>query len=409
MLEVQSVLGVLVDAWVTVGIIVAVVILYEFLPSLGKSLRHRLKYGRFGKPYPAALADDYRDQSWSIPLFREYMWDAKATWAPFVHWCQEPFDGVYHVFDAKGRRRTWRATHRNDDAGGTGTPALIFMFGGSTTFGMGAREDWTLPSRLARALVEDGFDVEVKNYGQIGYNSTQEVIMLHEELKLGETPDVAIFLDGVNDIHVAEQTGAVGSVMHACHRESEFNLTQRWRRGDVLRSALWSWFPRTSKLLAIADWPQSPYPALDGPVLQRLAGEVVENYKRNVELLVYLSNRYGFEAVSFWQPSIYRKKTLSDFESRYYDEGAGPLVSEVYARWKEDEEIRSSPHMVDISDIFDDEPDGIYYDAYHVTERGNEILGRAMRSHVVAALRRKGIEPRASAAPSDAAQSQNIG
>ena len=137
---------------------------------------------------------------------------------------------------------------------------------------------------------------------------------------------------------------------------------------------------------------------------------MVENYKRNVELLVYLSNRYGFEAVSFWQPSIYRKKTLSDFGKQILSMRApAPSCRKCNARWKEDEEIRSSPHMVDISDIFDDEPDGIYYDAYHVTERGNEILGRAMRSHVVAALRRKGIEPRASAAPSDAAQSQNIG
>ena len=73
------------------------------------------------------------------------------------------------------------------------------MLGGSSLWGFGARDDQTIPSLLARKLLERGISVEVKSLSELGYVSTQEVIGLFRELQEGYRPDVVIFYDGVND------------------------------------------------------------------------------------------------------------------------------------------------------------------------------------------------------------------
>jgi len=57
-------------------------------------------------------------------------------------------------------------------------PVHLFAFGGSTMWGWGARDDYTIVSYLSKLLDEKGYPAEVTNYGQLNYVSTQEVIAL---------------------------------------------------------------------------------------------------------------------------------------------------------------------------------------------------------------------------------------
>jgi hypothetical protein len=68
--------------------------------------------------------------------------------------------------------------------------------------------DWgTIPAYLQEEL-EERFNgaVCVVNYGEDGFASTQEVILLLIELQRGNVPDAVIFYDGVNDVTAADMT-----------------------------------------------------------------------------------------------------------------------------------------------------------------------------------------------------------
>ena len=79
----------------------------------------------------------------------------------------------------------------------------IFFFGGSTTLNVGP--DWTcIPSYLQEVLnrrAATAKPVRTYNFGRGSYFSTQERILFQQTLLSGVTPDVAVFLDGVNDLY----------------------------------------------------------------------------------------------------------------------------------------------------------------------------------------------------------------
>ena len=77
----------------------------------------------------------------------------------------------------------------------------IFVFGGSTTYGAGVADNLTIPSwlqdHLRAALGRD--DLYVYNFGVPSFTSIQERWRFEALLRDGFEPDLAIFIDGVND------------------------------------------------------------------------------------------------------------------------------------------------------------------------------------------------------------------
>ena len=84
------------------------------------------------------------------------------------------------------------------------------MFGGSTTFGDGARDDYTVSSWLQKILDDTPYCTEVTNFGQEGYVSSQELLLLLEQLRIKNTPDLVVFYDGINDSETAWLEGRAG-------------------------------------------------------------------------------------------------------------------------------------------------------------------------------------------------------
>lgn len=96
-----------------------------------------------------------------------------------------------------GERRTWQPP----------TPEScrfrVWMFGGSTLFGIDQRDDHTIASELARAAWADGVGLSVRNFGIPGDSAWQENRRLRRLLArtpAAEHPDLVIFYDGGNDL-----------------------------------------------------------------------------------------------------------------------------------------------------------------------------------------------------------------
>ena len=74
---------------------------------------------------------------------------------------------------------------------------VIWIFGGSTTFGYGVKNNETIAAHLNAMMP----DYEVINFGQAAYYSTVENILFNSYLSQGLIPEIAIFIDGLNDYY----------------------------------------------------------------------------------------------------------------------------------------------------------------------------------------------------------------
>jgi hypothetical protein len=96
------------------------------------------------KPSPELALPAYRDQPWARTYWREHLKSSAQSYEayPFGLWRARPFAGETLNIDAMGLRRT--TDTRCDD----GTP-VVYVFGDSVVFGVGAPDWETLPSNLA--------------------------------------------------------------------------------------------------------------------------------------------------------------------------------------------------------------------------------------------------------------------
>ena len=370
--------------WHVVGLLLLIVLGAEFGVEGLRRLSRRLRYRRATRPDRAAGADAYRDADWSEGYFDEFRRAVRVDWKAYVEWWQRPFDGSYVTLDERGLRQTTAEKTAGDRV------IRVLCFGGSTMMGMGARDEETIPSVLARRLAALGHYVSVTNYGQLGHNSTQETITLQQLLKAGERIDVAIFYDGINEMACAEQTGRADGLFNEARRGAEFNLLHSERRHDLIIAALLAIAPRT--LRRLRQWTglplRGPFPVLEADLsridLDRLASDVIAVYAANLRLVRLLGREYGFHPIFFWQPVITTKRPKSRDEQRWERDYTGDplrrrlLYERIIAERRRFPELLEVSDAVDLSGLFDDCTEPVYIDLYHLSEAGNAAVTEAM-------------------------------
>ena len=197
---------------------------------------------------PRAKADAYPEQlEWVTPYFESLDESAAMRWAPYVYWRRQAYESPYINIDGRGIRRTWQSGPE------TIPKRRIFVFGGSAVWGSGARDEFTIPSTLAKTLGQAGVDAEVTNFGESGYVSTQELLTLLLELREGNVPDVAIFYNGPNDVFAAHQQGVAGLPQNEFNRRAEFNLTHPSRFAGILKFSVRSFLLKLALVRATRE------------------------------------------------------------------------------------------------------------------------------------------------------------
>jgi lysophospholipase L1-like esterase len=379
------------NLWNAIGGLLMIIVAIEVLPGLLKRVSRALRYGRESKPDTRALADAYENADWVRPYYA-VIWDLRVNWAPHVGGVMRSFSAPGLNIDAGGLRRTWNA-EKNSPV------SRIHAYGGSTMMGFGVRDDWTVPSLLSKKLNAAGHRVEVVNFGQPTYTATQAFIAFTEQLATGNKGEVTIFLDGLNEAITAEQNGRAGTVFNAAIRADEFNLMQPWRRTELLRHALDTIAPRTMRrvrtleelLRSVKDNDTEAF-NITLEAIEPLSKNVASHYINTLRMIRTIAEDNAIETLFFWQPSLFSKKTLSDYEQRYQNDGApvpalrGDLFRGIYEAVRFNPEFLSLPGAVDVSTLFDDNPDPQFIDPFHLAEKGNNVLAESMLPHLIKAL-----------------------
>jgi len=338
------------------------------------------KMPRDGYPNPA-------DQTWFGAYWKEFNDSTYASvdWASYSNYHRRPFQGKYINVDHNGRRATW-----NQDLNDAPGSIRLALFGGSTIWGTGARDEFTIPSYISKMLAEKyPHRFGVVNYGQDRYVSTQEVITLLREIQMDRIPDIVVFYDGYNDAFAALQAGAAGIPMNEDTRMREFNILHPSRNRDFYLEVL----SRTSTFQLIRGlraglWPEAVVDSLQDTNNEALALDVVKVYYGNLDFVSALAKKFGMVARFYWQPSVYTKTQHTEPEkfiirgSEYF---AG-FYRRVQEAMKQTNSTPGRANFRDISDVLDGYDKTAFIDNHNVTELANEVIARKIVADLKDAL-----------------------
>jgi lysophospholipase L1-like esterase len=306
--------------WIIVGMSVAILLLAESCFRVQRTVSERMR----GARTEGHLAGDPQAKlSWFDEFNREYDITRPQRWKSYLYWGRIPsFRGRYVNIDSAGRRVTPQPA----------TPAKpvarVFFFGGSTMWGTAQRDDHTIAaeaSRRLQALAGPGNRIEVTNFGESGYVSTQELIELELQLRAGNRPDVVVFYDGINDVGTTLQYGAPGIPQNESKRVSEFAMGRAIDRTGFARglrkdlTAEGVLMREGFNQLALLDWLKSKKPSAPLTFISADSGarSTAHVYAENMRMVEALSKTYGFQPIYVWQPSVHSTaKPLTKFEER---------------------------------------------------------------------------------------------
>ena len=373
-----------------VGYTIFSVILAAVLLEVGATLL-RSAYHR-GRPHDAqsmAGSPPYRGYAWAQKFWNEeYQRRASSSaphYVPFLIWGERPWHSSTINVDESAMGNLRRTLNATTPACDLARRKVIWMFGGSTLFGMGVPDMETIPSHLSQQLNAGGRGCfQVVNLGMEGYLTNQELILLMEALKSGQRPDMVVFYDGVNEAYAAAAPGTPGRPTP--HLEFE---SIKGRMEGSFSSAVD--FLRNSNAVQLAR-------AIMGRLRRRSESSVpasteeaarvaatLDNYQANIRVLRNLARAYNFTVIFFWQPSLASgNKPLTAFEEQFRSELQSSPQANSLAMLKavnEEAERRSREggDFIFLGRIFDSVQEPVYIDhLMHLGPRGNQIVAQAI-------------------------------
>jgi len=361
------------DAWLILGLSLALFLALEGLYRGERAIRTTLRGSSAAAPLPPG--HPYTGLAWYSDFARSYEASRVPIWTrgrydPYRGWWARPYASKYINIDSAGRRVTVQV----------GTPVAgrlrLFLLGGSTMWGI-ARDSSTIPSLVAAELQARGVrNVEVVNLAQMAYVSTQETITLLLELRRGNIPAAAVFLDGYNDIATVFRAGEPpGSIMNEALFAQPF---------DFARSGVWTGLlmlgERSLLVTRLATLVRSRsnldrwrmHPAQDS-----LCRNVAEQYAHVVRSVDAWGRAFGFRPLFLWQPmlatthkplTVWERSIAAPSGYRETLRRCTGLADSLMAD-------RVGQTYFPLHSLFDDHPESVYLDDWgHVTEAGNRVI-----------------------------------
>ena len=330
----------------------------------------------------------FPDKESAKVLMKEYSDAEGKAVIPFSGGATE-YRGRYVNVEKDGTRRGWQPD------GMAGQRTNIYVIGGSTVFGLGARDDHTIPSYISRLLnipPDAHVTYVVRNYGEGNYSLMQGAARLLNVLGTGEHPDLVIFYGGANDVSFVNELGVPG--VEASQRYMTNILSQRifatgW---DRERQEL-STFVRThckACQLGVTGL-RSVFPGflqnrfwtnvdLTEEQVSVLAEQSAEEYKQTLLPFLHgLATGFHFQEVIFWQPTLFTELTQvgveKDLAKRDAEMNRKNTV-DLYRRVNRLMSTDAANNFYNLSGALQDRTEACYLDSMHLSEACNAIVAQ---------------------------------
>lgn len=248
-------------------------------------------------------------------------------------------------------------------------------------WGDGVPDSHTIPSLVAKELSNNQkLDYCVTNYAERAYCLYQEFIRLTKILEEGEIPDIAIFLDGLNEGAAAYQSGRAG--LHYDVAEISERLAMRGGNLVSLR-----WFLRSTNTCKVAGAIKNslfPNPEKQSLVIKQpeiLAQAVCDSYQITKLHIELLAKEYGFKTLFIWQPYLSPQlKQVSKEENLILLKGTYQecleFIQLVYSEMQQRIETLSIGGVHDLSKILIGNEQTLFVDPMHLGPEGNSLIAQ---------------------------------
>ncbi|MBI5163371.1 MAG: SGNH/GDSL hydrolase family protein [Magnetospirillum sp.] len=316
----------------------------------------------------------------------------RNTWPPYAYepmaqFKEHPGTGRFHTIGEHGFRLSGLDLPWPPDPARTN----VFVFGGSTVLGWGLADGDTVPAHLQRQIDPGGTGVAVYNFAQSYYFSTHELLLFQEQLMRGYRPDVAIFVDGLNDFFHHDtflfMSDAIGQAM-AGQTVTTGQALKRVlldqpmvRLGNAVMARL------GGRAKPVAQQADDSVRRLFQEGMGQRADSVIDRYLRNKALIETLGRHYGVRTLFVWQPVPTYKYDLESHlfrrEGMEPHAGSGSGYERAAARRAE-----FGKEFVWCADIQDGRKEALYVDAVHYTAAFSADVARCIRDGAGALLPR---------------------
>jgi lysophospholipase L1-like esterase len=319
---------------------------------------------------------------WANEFLDEYMsCVAEFRYQPFIVWDMRPCSTPYINVSEAGVRKSYQGP-------GASKPerVRVYLFGGSTMWGDGVRDEDTVPSAIARLAERDGLAIEVVNHAAIAYVHWQEVTRLSQVVAARDIPDIAVFYDGLNDAYIDTEPfthiGAENVAKAVEHRVDLWETYERYSLFHILserqriRRQTEEFDRATKQAIAANRHPTVPPPEPEpDDDLKRAAQSVRDRYLRGVEYANRLAKTFGFRTLSFWQPVMCDRTRFFPEEAALVDSECEPWRIAFHKRLAD--ALRPQPiHVIDRA--LDGAREPIAIDPYHINAHGNQLIAEAI-------------------------------
>ncbi len=308
------------------------------------------------KAYPG-----WKDSEIHQLLFEHWM--RPAEYEPFTQYLEAPFRGQFLTVHPAGFR------HVPDQAPWPPRPDHfnIFLFGGSTTFGYGLPDDQTLAAFLQPILQALHPEVALYNFGRAGYYSSQELTLFQRLLADGIQPDLAVFIDGMNEFFYEND-----EPLHTARLKTVVN--SRYMEGFETRNPMVRLARNLQRYLRSMSNPQAPPPPTKAATATRVA-KAVDRYLHNSRQAEAVAQLYAIPTLFVWQPiPNYRYNLDLHPFAQFGLKERGPNA-EGYQYLEVNREALDLPeNFLWLADIQQDATENLYVDQIHY----NPILSRQM-------------------------------
>lgn len=321
----------------------------------------------------------YANSSWAREYVRElFEYDAAVwrTWEPYTYRGVPEYQGKYINVAKDGSRRTWNSDKSNDSGIAN---QKVFFFGGSTLFGYGSRDDFTIPSLVSKKLAESGVSVTVTNYAVDADASTPSMIRFVSKLRERNVPNLVVFYGGLVDAIAACLDGKPGVPLGSSYFEKAFSVKEVTARIKPENLALMRLVTGRQKLSGCSK------------ELGGLSDGAVSVYLENVRFIQEISKVFSFKTLFYLEPQLSDKIHRTRYEESKFLESktALPGLNELYSLTRSKLAQRESGVLGeavvdDLRGIFSDVAGPIYVDDGHYGEDGNERISREIAADILA-------------------------
>ena len=337
--------------------------------------------------FSPSIAAIPKTQWWPTVLADTFSIAATARPDPFLGWTFSNYSSPYtNITD--GVRKSWEPPIAN----GQKAQQVLFL-GGSTVAGSYQRDDYTIPSDVARIAWQQGLAVHVTNRGAQGYSVWQELNLLEEQLASGYRPNVVVLYDGVNELYVQAAEGTTTTPSNIKALEYETAILQAEQKSapgsQSLLDRVYDSYANTSALIrmvrVLTGHESTSNPAAVDNILWNpdqstttatIRGkDAAEIHNQAVSIFEALGAKYHFRLVSFWQPFLYSKTPIPS------ESNVAGLWGETPSAWRA-MDAAARPDLqapeIDLSNALSASKAPLMIDFMHTNEAGAQEVANAM-------------------------------